>query len=135
MTPLCRGRAIIGKGGARHEDGARPGQVQWRYRRHRTRRIAIGYDQPAPCDGGERTLPACSPDAVEHDIDTPAARALPHPAGHLIERAGGHPLDLERAHRIGLCSSEEHTSELQSLMRISYAVFCLTTTQKPHPHI
>src|SRR3546814_2361009 len=27
--------------------------------------------------------------------------------------------------------SEEHTSELQSLMRISYAVFCLqTTTQK-----
>src|SRR3546814_7407410 len=34
--------------------------------------------------------------------------------------------------------SEEHTSELQSLMRISYAVFCLKkkTQQKPHdsPH-
>src|SRR3546814_5378097 len=26
--------------------------------------------------------------------------------------------------------SEEHTSELQSLMRISYAVFCLTKTNK-----
>src|SRR3546814_9524279 len=26
--------------------------------------------------------------------------------------------------------SEEHTSELQSLMRISYAVFCLKQTQK-----
>src|SRR3546814_1814413 len=26
--------------------------------------------------------------------------------------------------------SEEHTSELQSLMRISYAVFCLTTKTK-----
>src|SRR3546814_1395809 len=26
---------------------------------------------------------------------------------------------------IGMCRSEEHTSELQSLMRISYAVFCL----------
>src|SRR3546814_2496336 len=26
--------------------------------------------------------------------------------------------------------SEEHTSELQSLMRISYAVFCLTITQE-----
>src|SRR3546814_5238027 len=25
-----------------------------------------------------------------------------------------------------VCRSEEHTSELQSLMRISYAVFCLT---------
>src|SRR3546814_10842887 len=30
--------------------------------------------------------------------------------------------------------SEEHTSELQSLMRISYAVFCLTKKKKPaHP--
>src|SRR3546814_3214886 len=33
--------------------------------------------------------------------------------------------------------SEEHTSELQSLMRISYAVFCLkkkTKSHKPHKH-
>src|SRR3546814_9948096 len=28
-------------------------------------------------------------------------------------------------HRLRLVRSEEHTSELQSLMRISYAVFCL----------
>src|SRR3546814_6193852 len=28
--------------------------------------------------------------------------------------------------------SEEHTSELQSLMRSSYAVFCLKTKNKPH---
>src|SRR3546814_8538700 len=32
---------------------------------------------------------------------------------------------LQRAHR-----SEEHTSELQSLMRISYAVFCLKKKKK-----
>src|SRR3546814_1533016 len=31
------------------------------------------------------------------------------------------------------CSSEEHTSELQSLMRISYAVFCLKQHQDDHP--
>src|SRR3546814_9648316 len=33
----------------------------------------------------------------------------------------------------GVDRSEEHTSELQSLMRISYAVFCLkkTTTSEP----
>src|SRR3546814_15373178 len=31
----------------------------------------------------------------------------------------------ERIHRAAQCRSEEHTSELQSLMRISYAVFCL----------
>src|SRR3546814_2796359 len=35
------------------------------------------------------------------------------------------------AGRIAARRSEEHTSELQSLMRISYAVFCL---KKKHPH-
>src|SRR3546814_2634878 len=30
--------------------------------------------------------------------------------------------------------SEEHTSELQSLMRISYAVFCLKKKTIPHTH-
>src|SRR3546814_9545889 len=30
--------------------------------------------------------------------------------------------------------SEEHTSELQSLMRISYAVFCLKKKKNNHPH-
>src|SRR3546814_6069921 len=30
--------------------------------------------------------------------------------------------------------SEEHTSELQSLMRISYAVFCLKKNKKHNPH-
>src|SRR3546814_5770333 len=31
--------------------------------------------------------------------------------------------------------SEEHTSELQSLMRISYAVFCLKKKKKSKKHI
>src|SRR3546814_4830085 len=31
--------------------------------------------------------------------------------------------------------SEEHTSELQSLMRISYAVFCLTKKKKIYSNI
>src|SRR3546814_5186685 len=31
----------------------------------------------------------------------------------------------------GISRSEEHTSELQSLMRISYAVFCLKKKKKP----
>src|SRR3546814_3497904 len=47
--------------------------------------------------------------------------------GHLVdeERPIGFPLDA-RAFQIFLAQrSEEHTSELQSLMRISYAVFCL----------
>src|SRR3546814_3613117 len=34
--------------------------------------------------------------------------------------------------RISTGRSEEHTSELQSLMRISYAVFCLNKKKKPN---
>src|SRR3546814_4154523 len=34
----------------------------------------------------------------------------------------------------GRLRSEEHTSELQSLMRISYAVFCLTQKNHKTPH-
>src|SRR3546814_1714650 len=37
---------------------------------------------------------------------------------------------VELSHR--LSRSEEHTSELQSLMRISYAVFCLTQKTTTH---
>src|SRR3546814_7418857 len=35
-------------------------------------------------------------------------------------------------HRVSDPRSEEHTSELQSLMRISYAVFCLKKKQKTY---
>src|SRR3546814_19015491 len=46
-------------------------------------------------------------------------RPLSHPSRHERQR--------DRCGVGGLrqCRSEEHTSELQSLMRISYAVFCL----------
>src|SRR3546814_6615442 len=38
-------------------------------------------------------------------------------------------------HSAAIHRSEEHTSELQSLMRISYAVFCLKKkTKKPNTH-
>src|SRR3546814_974707 len=43
----------------------------------------------------------------------------------LDQRDRQHPLVFEYARR-----SEEHTSELQSLMRISYAVFCLKKKKK-----
>src|SRR3546814_5953002 len=50
-----------------------------------------------------------------------------------------YPVARQRAGRVRRCDdaagralrSEEHTSELQSLMRISYAVFCLKK-KKPH---
>src|SRR3546814_2283303 len=40
-------------------------------------------------------------------------------------RSGGNLMDVGGAVKLYQNRSEEHTSELQSLMRISYAVFCL----------
>src|SRR3546814_4081090 len=46
----------------------------------------------------------------------------------LVQRLPGLVVDL-RTGRTGPTRSEEHTSELQSLMRNSYAVFCLKKKQ------
>src|SRR3546814_7708365 len=52
----------------------------------------------------------------------------------------GHDRDMRRveqdeiAGRLRARRSEEHTSELQSLMRISYAVFCLKKTKTTAHH-
>src|SRR3546814_4083558 len=58
----------------------------------------------------------------------------------LVRRDGGADAARDGAPRTG-CRSEEHTSELQSLMRTSYAVFCLkkktriqTPTKMTTPH-
>src|SRR3546814_4003343 len=50
---------------------------------------------------------------------------LSHPGG--TGRRRDHPSRPHERHR-----SEEHTSELQSLMRISYAVFCLKKKKLTH---
>src|SRR3546814_1665987 len=51
------------------------------------------------------------------------------PPQHLLRQALPLALVLDREHHLLAAlagvRSEEHTSELQSLMRISYAVFCL----------
>src|SRR3546814_1077426 len=62
-------------------------------------------------------------------IGEPRHTAQPEPRGpaQYLEIPEGPHLVLEEGR------SEEHTSELQSLMRISYAVFCLK--QKTRPNI
>src|SRR3546814_8995454 len=47
----------------------------------------------------------------------------------LLARRGRRPFE-EVANLCNCSRSEEHTSELQSLMRISYAVFCLKKQKK-----
>src|SRR3546814_20857411 len=72
--------------------------------------------------------------AAHHPLagDGPGCFAHLGPRRERVERVGPglgqHPDGGQR--------SEEHTSELQSLMRISYDVFCLkkTTNQKIKPH-
>src|SRR3546814_7354667 len=55
-------------------------------------------------------------------------REIKAETGHLLAGATHHTASTQQAR------SEEHTSELQSLMRISYAVFCLKKkkTNKQH---
>src|SRR3546814_1443570 len=53
----------------------------------------------------------------DHAVLFPDHRGSGH---HQHRQDAGHPARLQP-----LLRSEEHTSELQSLMRISYAVFCL----------
>src|SRR3546814_9954447 len=51
----------------------------------------------------------------------------------LTVAVAGKPLQLARGNSHGVAyRSEEHTSELQSLMRISYAVFCLKKKKTKH---
>src|SRR3546814_1108623 len=55
----------------------------------------------------------------------------PDPFAHAGRGAGRGP-GWQRASGGGFNRSEEHTSELQSLMRISYAVFCLKKKTQKH---
>src|SRR3546814_198135 len=67
--------------------------------------------------------------------------ACKHAIPHMISAGGGSIINtasdaalIAEPSRIayGTSRSEEHTSELQSLMRISYAVFCLKKTTQKH---
>src|SRR3546814_6241930 len=61
---------------------------------------------------------------IEHHAAVDVARGAPD---GLDERGGG----AQEALLVGIEDrSEEHTSELQSLMRISYAVFCLKKNKR-----
>src|SRR3546814_6130657 len=70
-----------------------------------------------------------------------APRPSPHVPMRLLERRGAGQDDIgmsggfvdvvvEGNHEVQ--RSDEHTSELQSLMRISYAVFCLKNKKQNH---
>src|SRR3546814_6802086 len=83
-----------------------------------------------------------SSDVCSSDLDVGARGGEAQPAAARVGRCGrtvppvsavevahgpcqGYPDQISPLLAPDACRSEEHTSELQSLMRISYAVFCL----------
>src|SRR3546814_3267536 len=75
------------------------------------RSIAVANPRGGPA--GQKTCRQAGSDRARHD-----------------SRAQGDPAQRAAVPQAGPDRSEEHTSELQSLMRISYAVFCLKTKTK-----
>src|SRR3546814_3758374 len=73
-----------------------------------------------PAQAGADRAGACQRHRLSLAVARPDRRVAPVPTP-------GRAVDGGRVAR-----SEEHTSELQSLMRISYAVFCLKKTRTAH---
>src|SRR3546814_6045460 len=73
-----------------------------------------------------QSVHACAPAAA----DRCCRSGYIHAAGRGLCRRLGHALGRTAPADPGIGRSEENTSELQSLMRISYAVFCLKKKTK-----
>src|SRR3546814_5672771 len=81
-----------------------------------------------------RSFPEARKDAadiVSQRSDIAAGAQIPRPCAGIAVKARDHvgniliDIMIDRRVQAAPLRSEEHTSELQSLMRISYAVFCL----------
>src|SRR3546814_2275473 len=71
----------------------------------------------------------CGPRSLFPLVSAAVAAILP------VERLRWLSFGHIEADECGAMRSEEHTSELQSLMRISYAVFCLKKKKDTSPYI
>src|SRR3546814_1242571 len=92
----------------------RPMAEQVGQQRHLCRRMIA---KARPGDGAEQM----GPDMSAKCIGSPLLDLITY---HMLARGCAPAVDPE-ASGFSTVRSEEHTSELQSLMRISYAVFCL----------
>src|SRR3546814_5034228 len=80
--------------------------------------------------------------AVPRDLRSLGREAFDHPVGRIAPRvinmlglADAPQTIVRQADAVAARRSEEHTSELQSLMRISYAVFCLKKKNSEYTHM
>src|SRR3546814_4574830 len=97
-------------------------KYQWPRARRADRPVSARVDFPAARGHDHSVLD-------DHPVGTAelsqAACGQRHLRGQLFGRGPDRQHDHPRLRADRLQRSEEHTSELQSLMRISYAVFCL----------
>src|SRR3546814_2016749 len=88
-----------------------------------------------PTNAAQASRAACAANGSEHKRQTGSACMFPAPI-HCGREGDGHRGDPPTSALLPFRKdgqtdrSEEHTSELQSLMRISYAVFCLKKKKK-----
>src|SRR3546814_9399576 len=111
-----------------------PGASPRRYAEHRRALAQIGEDGPIPAAHGvvrwrlldlaqwvwDEFSISISPQTLSRELRRLGYRKLSARPRHHAQDADAIPIFKKASRR-----SEEHTSELQSLMRISYAVFCL----------
>src|SRR3546814_4368911 len=109
------GAAALG-GGQRRVDDARRGAAIGGQVTH-SGEIGQHRDEHERARGAEADMPA-EPRREQPAHQRPGDRAD-------IDAGGKDRIALRPPRFLGRGRSEEHTSELQSLMRISYAVFCL----------
>src|SRR3546814_10017121 len=69
---------------------------------------------------------------ADAELDRNVLERMTAPLEHLLRNAIVHGIESPDRRASRGKRSEEHTSELQSLMRISYAVFCLKKKNKDH---
>src|SRR3546814_5055852 len=96
--------------------------------------VAISVSQPAFAQDAA-TAEAAQADEATSSADMQQAIVVTGSRIRRDEFSVAEPITVITAEEItqaGFNRSEEHTSELQSLMRISYAVFCLKKKKKNH---
>src|SRR3546814_7336235 len=95
--------------------------------------VTVALSKPRQAVGAS---PAPKQSAVCYGAWPTGCRSAPHEAS---TKKGSSAMQSAAPSRLAAAMpnsrSEEHTSELQSLMRISYAVFCLKKKKKQQRHI
>src|SRR3546814_10644837 len=93
-------------------------------------RLAFAHEAVGVLEGAQIEPLLVAKVVIDHALAGARARR------DLVDAGAGQPVERELARgnfqdvTPGAVRSEEHTSELQSLMRISYAVFCLKKNTK-----